>query len=122
MGSLDTVDPTPRLDLLNAMPPHEGDDTIAVTSTWISNQLGKSAATIDQMLYALRADRLVEFQEDGRRRLWHRTAEPIPDRFTSTAAMRDADSYTDLALREALGIPLVPPTPKAVSCVRKLVK
>lgn len=121
-GALDGVDLAPRLGILNVLATYTVLEPQGVTSTMLGERLGKSPATIDQMLYALRADRLVEFVQRGRTRLWHRTETGIPEHFTSTATARDVDAFTDKALREAMGIPLDPPRPKGVSRVVQLEK
>jgi hypothetical protein len=103
------VDPAPRLAILAAMPPHVGDDTLTVPASLIAQKVGKHVATIDQMLGALRADGVVDCAQHAGRRVWWRTAAPLPERFTSTAAPTATTRHDDTALREALGIPLQPP-------------
>lgn len=107
------VDPAPRLAILQAM-----DDGERMTTTAIGQAVGKHPSSVEQMLYALKADGLVDFEGKRGQRQWWRTELPIPDTFTSSAHAKDADLFSDVALREAYGIPLVAPRPKRARLVR----
>lgn len=106
------VDPAPRLEILDALPEHEGETTPRLTTAEIAAKIGKHPSTIEQMLRALERDGLVDCRHGATARTWARTHLPIPETFTSTAAVRFGGTHDDRALRAALGIPLSPPAPR----------
>lgn len=110
--------PTPRLELLAAMPV-PGEELL--TANGIAKRVGKNASTIDQMLHALRLDGLVDFEYRDGARYWWRTSCPIPATFTSTATPREHVGFDDRALREAFGVPkfLAPPRPTRIVLLKK---
>lgn len=108
-----SIDPKPRLAILKALPPYDGEFTKAMTITVLGGILGKNASGIHQMLMALRVDGLVDHGDRDGKRQWWRTAVPVPEVFTSTAYPKEeGHRFDDSALREALGVPLAP-RPKA---------
>ena len=114
MSQWGAVDPAPRLAILSVMPLGE-----RITVAAIAKALGKHTGTIDQMLHALKADKLVDCATSHNGyRVWWRTAVPIPEKFTSTAIAK-AGLHDATALREALGDPKQPPTPLGARIVRR---
>lgn len=105
MGFDGRVDPAPRLEILALLPEPPG----KITTAAIGKATKKHPGTIDQMLNALRVDGLVDFEMMETSRGWWRTHLPIPEKFTSTAAVKYPGVYDDRALRQALRIPLMPP-------------
>lgn len=79
----------------------------------IAKAIGKSDATVSQMLGPLRMDGCVKHDgapEKGRAWKWLLTGNPLPEKFTSTCDYRDSCSggdgprFDDRALCEAMGL------------------